>query len=364
MSGAFFQPFRPNVLLVSGREIAENSADVHGRGIVLAEATDVSMSSNLWRNNSAAGGDGGAIWVGQSSTAKITGDTAANNQAGDDGGAIFVASGTLNLINSTLSQNEGDTGGALYLASTTAVTVAHSTMVSNTYQSPTQTVGGIYIEDEAQLTMLQTILSGNSGNNCVGALSDNGYNLSSDSSCVLIGTGSLTNSDPLLISLTDNGGHTAGDNTYKETIQTHALQSGSPALDQISENSNGCGTTYTTDQRGISRPQWTACDIGAFELESDVVTPPTLAIAYTSPTIATLSWNENSANISYELFRSETPYADHTSQGSVSNSPFIQDIGDSSGINYFYYVQASDRGGGTAASNKAAIFYFTLTPGN
>jgi len=36
-------------------------------------------------------------------------------------------------------------------------------------------------------------------------------------------------------------------------------------LDQIPDGVNGGGTDYTSDQRGESRPQGVACDVGAFE---------------------------------------------------------------------------------------------------
>jgi uncharacterized repeat protein (TIGR01451 family) len=61
--------------------------------------------------------------------------------------------------------------------------------------------------------------------------------------------------DPLLGTLSDNGGST----------ETHALLAGSPAI-----NAGSCtdtaAATVTADQRGVARPQGTACDIGAFEL--------------------------------------------------------------------------------------------------
>jgi hypothetical protein len=67
--------------------------------------------------------------------------------------------------------------------------------------------------------------------------------------------------DPFLGTLQDNGGPTF----------THPLLSFSPAID--AGNPAGCtdqnNNLLTTDQRGVSRPQGVACDIGAFELEAD-----------------------------------------------------------------------------------------------
>ena len=69
--------------------------------------------------------------------------------------------------------------------------------------------------------------------------------------------GSLQGTNPKLdpAGLRNNGGPT----------KTIGLRWNSPALDFIANGDNGCGTTYTTDQRGISRPQNTGCDSGAFE---------------------------------------------------------------------------------------------------
>jgi len=50
----------------------------------------------------------------------------------------------------------------------------------------------------------------------------------------------------------DNGGPT----------KTMALSASSPALDAGDD-----ATCEATDQRGVSRPQGSHCDIGAFELE-------------------------------------------------------------------------------------------------
>jgi hypothetical protein len=68
------------------------------------------------------------------------------------------------------------------------------------------------------------------------------------------------NQDPLLdpAGLQDNGGPT----------QTIALQPGSPAIDAAV----ACPPP-ATDQRGVARPQGAACDIGAFELETEARVP-------------------------------------------------------------------------------------------
>jgi hypothetical protein len=51
-----------------------------------------------------------------------------------------------------------------------------------------------------------------------------------------------------------------------------ALQPGSAALEKIPA-ANGCGVGVTIDQRGVPRPQGTACDIGAFELQAPAEVP-------------------------------------------------------------------------------------------
>ena len=62
--------------------------------------------------------------------------------------------------------------------------------------------------------------------------------------------------------LQDNGGPT----------MTHALGPGSVAIDHIPavDCVDADGAPLTTDQRGVTRPQGDACDVGAVEME---VTP-------------------------------------------------------------------------------------------
>ena len=67
----------------------------------------------------------------------------------------------------------------------------------------------------------------------------------------LTATSDKLNVPALLGPLASNGG----------TVQTFALQSGSPAIDIAA-----CPNGLTTDARGVRRPQGTQCDAGSYEL--------------------------------------------------------------------------------------------------
>jgi hypothetical protein len=83
--------------------------------------------------------------------------------------------------------------------------------------------------------------------------------------------------DALLQPLSDNGGPT----------KTFALASGSPAIDAVPTTGAGCPAT---DQRGVSRPQGAACDIGAFEVIVPAAQgPPPQQGVPTGPPRATLA---------------------------------------------------------------------------
>jgi len=97
---------------------------------------------------------------------------------------------------------------------------------------------------------------------CTGTPTSGDYNLDSGSSCGFSQPHDLKNTNPLLGLLQVNApGSTA----------TQALLPGSPAVDRGGTSANGCPTT---DQRGVSRPQGSACDIGAYELIPPRPAPP------------------------------------------------------------------------------------------
>jgi hypothetical protein len=97
--------------------------------------------------------------------------------------------------------------------------------------------------------------------NGYGTFSDAGYNLSSDRSIKLKGPGSMTNTDPVIGILGRNGGLT----------ETVPLFTGSPAID--AGDTNFC---LVSDQRGVPRPYYSRCDIGAYEFGLTLL-PPTIS---------------------------------------------------------------------------------------
>jgi hypothetical protein len=112
------------------------------------------------------------------------------------------------------------------------------------------------ISNSGSVTATGTIIANNNpGTNCFGNRFQEpfGFNLDSGTTCRLSQATDLSSTDPLLGPLAGNGGPT----------QTQALQPGSPAIDHGGTSANGCPPA---DQRGITRPQGPACDIGAFEL--------------------------------------------------------------------------------------------------
>jgi hypothetical protein len=187
----------------------------------------------------------------------VTESTIANNTASATGGGITTGA-SMKLENVTLSGNVAQyAGGAIDNGG--IMTITNATFNQNTITN-TQAggIGGsIYVDYNitSSVSLKNTIISNSAlGGNCAVAMGIGiislGHNLSSDNTCNLTATGDMTNSNPLLGPLQNNGGATL----------THALLPGSPAVN--------AGDNYycpSFDQRGVLRPQASICDIGAYE---------------------------------------------------------------------------------------------------
>jgi beta-glucanase (GH16 family) len=231
-----------------------------GAGIYVGEGGSLSLIDSTVSDND-SGYAGGGIYAFFNTEVTITRSTISGNLAQDVGGGLRSL-GNVTILNSTLSGNVAIAfhGGAAFL--TDGVTeVMNSTIADNS--SPGGTAGGFFVgtftASPASLSLKNSVVSGNTGLNCFAgffgagavSLTSAGYNIDSDGSCNLIGTGDQPNTDPLLGPLADNGGPTS----------THALAAGSPAID-----SADAASCPATDQRGVARPQGAGCDVGAFEL--------------------------------------------------------------------------------------------------
>jgi hypothetical protein len=228
----------------------------YGSGI--ANGGTLTLYDSTVSGNSASDFVGGIYNYG---TLTLTNSTVSGNSAPSEVGGIFN-NGGLTLTNSTVSGNSSRVGGGIFNIGT--LTLTNSTVSGN---SASDAGGGIY-NGGGTVIVKNTILANNSsGGNCAGRpFTSQGHNLSDDGSCAgfFIFVGDLNNTpaglDPS--GLQNNGGPT----------KTIALLPGSPAVDAIPVSPvNYCtdrtGMPVTTDQRGVTRPQGPACDIGAFELE-------------------------------------------------------------------------------------------------
>jgi predicted outer membrane repeat protein len=188
-------------------------------------------------------------------TVTISNSTFVNNSASNGGGGGIYNDGTVTISNSTFANNSASNGYGGGLWSDGTVTISNSTFANN---SASNGEGG-GIRGEGSVTISGSIVANNTGGNCNSGITDQGYNLSSDSSCGFTGTGSLQNTDPKLDpnGLQNNGGPT----------QTIALLSTSPAIDTIP-----LANCPSTDQRGNTRPDngENACDMGAYEFSDPV----------------------------------------------------------------------------------------------
>ncbi|MFY9820782.1 MAG: CSLREA domain-containing protein [Thermoanaerobaculia bacterium] len=253
---------------------------------------------------------GGGIYNGPAAALLVLESLVAGNQSqlpGGQGGGIF-SSGALLVLNSTVSGNTAAlNGGGVLITSVNFGLLfqgfAESTIAGNSAPSG----GGILTV--GTVIAFDTIFGGNTGGNCAFASAPllSSTSLDSDGSCGLTGPGDLSNVNPLLGPLANNGGPT----------DTYALLTGSPAIDA------GVTACQPTDQRGVSRPQGPACDIGAFER---VLTPQEQIAALTGQVKALVTAGALTPSNAKPLLNTLDNAAKHLDKGQVKQT--CQELGD------------------------------------
>ena len=235
---------------------ANNDQNSGSAGGAVHNAAGSTLTLNLCTMtiNKAQGG-GGAIF--NAGTLSLNGSTlSANSAAGSSRGGAVFNSGTMTVTNCTLNANSStDGGGAIYNGPGSVLILNNTTITDN---ASTGGVGGGGIKADASSTVniSNTVIANNnaSGANddCEALLTSFGSNLVEDADgCAGLGPNDITLVDPLLGALQNNGGRTF----------TRAPQPGSQVLD----TGGSVGSCEMVDQRGLARPQGTACDQGAYE---------------------------------------------------------------------------------------------------
>jgi hypothetical protein len=288
------------------RALAVDGAQI-GRVFQLNRVSDVTMSGFTVQNGKTSG-DGGGIQT----AGKLTLDAMVvkGNQASYAAGIDVRPSDstpTLTMTNSTVSDNvvpqgqEGDAAISIEgsgVSNFTNDTIANNinngvhessaievygngatlnlnfvTVAGNQFTGTppgTFTPAGLGVYESATANVHNSVISGNQVQDCAtnggaaGTINDQGYNLESGTSCGFTAGApkhDVTNGNAHLQPLANNGGPT----------DTMALGSGSQAIDTADPTCPPPGA----DQRGVTRPQGPACDMGAFESALPKVTSVT-----------------------------------------------------------------------------------------
>ena len=242
--------------------IIGNTSDT-AAGIGVVNVTSMAINDSHFEGNS-ADSFGGGISIHGSTT--LTNVTFYNNNGPHGGGGISVGGyweeyRTANLVNVTLVNNHahisgGGFGGGIHVGYRGIANLDHVTLAENTANS-----GNALFANYGSLTAISSIISDNAdGNVCNfdngGALTTNGYNLGSDSSCNLDVNDQVDVTDMHFGSFGDHGGLT----------QTLSILRGSPVIDY----GNPTDPAGRLDQRGIALydGDWNGSalsDSGAFE---------------------------------------------------------------------------------------------------
>ena len=227
---------------VDGSLFRDNSGQ-SGAAIAVLPSGQVLVSDSTLRDSLATNGGG----IHNRGAVNLNNVTISGNDASHGGGIDNF--GALVLTNVTLSGNDGTYGGGLKNEDGTA----SLTNVTFSGNSAATQYGSLWNSGDNTHLYLKNVIVADSptGGNCRFFKAPDSvlFNLSSDDTCGF-GAG-RDNANVKLGPLANNGGPT----------QTHLPQAGSAAID----NGTGVGAP-PTDQRGVTRPQGAAYDVGSVEV--------------------------------------------------------------------------------------------------
>lgn len=343
-AGMFTSASNPTLKRVS---FIANTTLSHGGGMynsyTHATLTDVTFSGNTAIN-------GGGL-NNNNSDPIMTNVTFSGNSAQERGGGLYNYSSDPTLNNVTFVDNTAQTYGGGIFNSVGSLMLNNATLADNT----AGVYGGGIALDETNTSINNAIFWGNTAGNSGPQIFSFHSGMPKINDSVIedgCSTGgvctNIITTDPRLGTLGDNGGFT----------QTIPLLKGSSAIDKASD-----ATCPSLDQRGVTRPQGSHCDIGAFE----ALIPGTFSKVnplngtLNGPANPTLKWGASANVVKYE-------YCIDTSANNTCNTTWFSTASATSvalsGLTpatYSWQVRAWNPTGMTKA-NGGTWWTFTVPP--
>jgi CSLREA domain-containing protein len=283
----------PNEYLVINRSVISNCRSSLNGGAIASPGSPMHIVDSTVTGNIAASSGGGITFSQAASVPDARGvierSTISNNESTSDfagGGGGIVSNGKLVVLNSTIAGNRArfNGGGILVTTNNGAVRVENSTIAGNSADSNGNNSGvggGIRFDTlvgsgalASNVQLINSVFADNVrglaqasiNQDCHATSGTPGLNTLSnwfeapDSTCGIQLTQNVTSGDPGLAStLANNGGST----------QTLLPVSGSGVINATLAAAPCNGI----DQRSIARPQGSACDIGAVEVQVSLPDP-------------------------------------------------------------------------------------------
>ena len=218
--GLYFRGSNPTL---SGNVVMSNTANYRGGGLYLDESDPTLSGDTVVRN---VAGSGGGLSL-QSSDASLVNTLIADNSASGGGSGLYVWSGSPRLRHTTLARNTGSEGIYVYADASAVVSLTNTIVASHTV--------GINVLSPGVANLESTLWDGN-GSNWSGA-----------------GTISRLHDYFGPVGFVNSSG------------RDYHLRSDSAAANR------GVNAGVTTDLDGKPRPHGSAPDLGAYELQTDVL---------------------------------------------------------------------------------------------
>jgi hypothetical protein len=271
------------------------------RALVIGTSAGVTVTGLTFRSGAITSGQGGNVLVSSQATATFNRVRITGGSAPQGGGIAVLGATTLTIQSSLIDANSATgtagvagtgVGGGLYVQGQTTgtqITIQDTTIVSNSADNG----GGIGMENNAGQppTLRGVTLARNNARAGqvpgVGGISSGGTNARFQGSIVAgntrtinLGGGSQTQpaNCGLASAATDDGGNVTPDTdqcglggVHTDPQLAAALDASQPPALTIPANSSAVNIAVcaprTVDQRGVTRPQGTACDAGAYEVD-------------------------------------------------------------------------------------------------